>query len=401
MKLVKINEVVNKNLCIGCGICTNFSKDSKIDYNNEGFLTINDYKHVSDEISEETLVNDVCPGIKTYANENRNDYIWGDYNDIYLGYSSNEEIRFKGSSGGTITQTLVYLIENNLVDYVIHIQEDKENVLGNKVVVTNDINKIINNTGSKYCPASPLNEVLMNLDKNLKYAFVGRPCDIVALRNYEKINPDIKDIIVYKISFFCAGTPSIEGTMKILEKFSLKMDDVVEFGYRGNGWPGFTTAVNKEGKEFKMPYDDSWGKVLNRYLHPRCKVCPDGVGMAADLVFGDGWDCDEKGYPIFTEGSGKSLVVVRNNLGQSLINRLISDKKIKVEIFNKENLKFVQPYQYERRTTLTSRVNAMKLFNKAVPKYENGIKKSSQYQSNKKKIRTFLGTIKRIINKRI
>lgn len=401
MKLVKINDVVNKNLCIGCGICTNFSSSSKMEHNEEGFLTVNNYTHESKIISEETLVKEVCPGVKTYSNENKENYIWGDYKDIYLGYSTNEEIRFRGSSGGTITQTLVYLLEKNIVDYVIHIEEDKENVLGNKVVITNDINQIVSNTGSKYCPASPLNEVLTKLEKGLKYAFVGRPCDIVALRNYEKIDPSIKEKIIYKISFFCAGTPSIEGTLKVLEKFSLNRDKVSEFRYRGNGWPGFTTAVNASGEEFKMPYDDSWGKILNKFLHPRCKVCPDGVGMSADLVFGDGWDCDEKGYPIFAEGSGKSLVVVRNNNGEELLNKLVEDKKIKTESFHKESLKLIQPYQYERRTTLTSRLTAMNLFNRTIPKYEDGIKKSSSYQSKKKRLKTFLGTVKRIIKHRI
>lgn len=401
MKLVKINEVVSENLCVGCGICSNFSNKSRMDYNSQGFLTINDYKHQSNEITEENLVNEICPGIKTYSKENKNDYVWGDYNNIFLGYSSNDKIRFKGSSGGTITQILVYLIENKLVDYVIHIQQDEEDILGNKVVITDDISKVISNTGSKYCPASPLNEVLKNLDEKLKYAFVGRPCDIVALRNYEKIDSSIKDIIPYKISFFCAGTPSIEGTMKVLEEFSLNKEDIIDFRYRGNGWPGFTTAVNKSGEEFKMSYDDSWGKILNRYLHPRCKICPDGIGMSADLVFGDGWDCDEKGYPIFTEGSGKSLVISRNDIGEELINKLVKDKKIIIESFYKENLKLVQPYQFQRRTTLSSRITAMKIFNRIIPKYEVAVKKSSEYQSKKKRIRTFIGTVKRILNNRL
>lgn len=401
MEIVKINDVVNENLCIGCGICCNFSENAKMTYTKTGFLNVNDFKHESNEINELTLVNEICPGVKTYVNENTKDYIWGNYEEICIGYSTDEEIRFRGSSGGTITQTLVYLIENNFVDYVIHIQEDEDNLLGNKVAITNDINKIINNTGSKYCPTSPLYEVLKNLNKNSKYAFVGRPCDIVALKNYEKINTNIKEIIPFKISFFCAGTPSIEGTMKILDRFSLNKSDVVEFRYRGNGWPGFTKAINKFGEEFEMPYDDSWGKVLNRYLHPRCKICPDGVGMSADLVFGDGWNCDEKGYPIFIEGSGKSLIVARNKVGQELLNILVRDKKIQREFFNKEDLNLIQPYQYDRRTTLTSRLSAMKLFKRKTPKYEKKIREAAKVQSRKKKLKIFLGTIKRIVNKRI
>ena len=56
-----------------------------------------------------------------------------------------------------------------------------------------------------------------------------------------------------------------------------------------------------------MPYNDSWGKILNKYLNNRCKVCRMGWNPS-DIVYGDGWDCDENGYPIFSEGEGKSIV---------------------------------------------------------------------------------------------
>lgn len=401
MKLVKIEDVLKNNLCIGCGICTNFSDNSKIKYDENGFLKVNNYKHVSNEIDEKTLVKEVCPGVKTYTYANDKDYVWGDFKKLYLGYSLDDEIRFKGSSGGTITQTLIYLLENKIVDYVIHIEQDESNVFSNKVKITNNIEDVLSNTGSKYCPSSPLNEVLKNIDYNLKYAFVGRPCDIVALRNYEKINPSIAKSIIYKISFFCAGAPSINGTLEILKKFSLKKEDVVRFRYRGNGWPGFTTAITKNKDEFKMPYDESWGKILNKYLHKRCKICPDGVGMEADLVFGDGWECDEKGYPLFKEGEGKSLVLIRNSNGEKLINNIQKDSKIKLENFNYKNLKFVQPYQYERRSTLRYRILALKLFNRKLPVYEVSIKKASKDQKIEKKIKTFLGTLKRAFKNKI
>ncbi|WP_300379375.1 hypothetical protein, partial [Clostridium sp.] len=75
--------------------------------------------------------------------------------------------------------------------------------------------------------------------------------------------------------------------------------------------------------------------------------------------------------------------------------------KIIIEEFNYENLKMVQPYQYNRRTTINSRINAMKLFNRNVPNYDKSVFYASKNQSNKLKIKTFIGTVKRIIEKRI
>lgn len=401
MEIKKINEVVKNNLCIGCGMCTNFSDTARIDYSEDGFLVVKNYKHTSKEISEEELTRKICPGINTYSVECEKDAVWGNIKSLNLGYSTDEKIRFMGSSGGTITQTLIYLLENKIVDYVIHIEQDEEDPFGNKVVITDDIDKILANTGSKYCPASPIENIFKNIDFSKKYAFVGRPCDIVSLENYARLNKKVNEAILYKISFFCAGTPSLKGTDKILEKFGLEEEDVKSFRYRGNGWPGFTTAVDKDNKAHTMPYNDSWGKILNKYLNNRCKVCPDGVGIASDIVYGDGWDCDENGYPIFSEGEGKSIIVTRTEKGKELLDKMNNDNKIAVEKFDYKNLKFVQPYQYNRRTSMIYRTSAMKLFGRKLPIYEKAIKAASKEQGSKAKIKTFLGTVKRVIKKRL
>lgn len=401
MKINKIEDIVKENLCIGCGMCTNFSKDSKMTYNEEGFLVAKNYKHTSEEITEEELANNICPGIRTYSIGSDDDPVWGNIKTLNLGYSTNTKIRYNGSSGGTITQTLIYLLQNKLVDYVIHIEQDEKNVLGNKVVITNNINNIINNTGSKYCPSSPIQDIFKDIDFNKKYAFVGRPCDITSIKNYSKINHKINNSIIYKISFFCAGIPSINGTEKILINFGLNKCEIKKFRYRGNGWPGFTTAIDKNNKEYRMSYNDSWGKILGNYINNRCKICPDGVGMSSDIVFGDGWDCDEDGYPIFSEGDGKSIIITRTEEGEELLKSMNRDGEITLENFNYENIKFVQPFQYNRRSTLIYRVKAMELFGRSMPIYEKMIKNASKEQSSKVKIRTFLGTVKRVLKKRL
>lgn len=57
-----------------------------------------------------------------------------------------------------------------------------------------------------------------------------------------------------------------------------------------------------------MTYNDSWGKILGRELGFRCKICPDGIGMLADISSGDSWNTKD-GYPDFTEGDGKTFVL--------------------------------------------------------------------------------------------
>ena len=144
-----------------------------------------------------------------------------------------------------------------------------------------------------------------------EYLFIGKPCDVAAVRQMQQHDPRLKENIPYIVSFMCAGTPSLQGTEQVLDKLEVERKDVTAFRYRGDGWPGLTKATLKNGDERTMTYNDSWGKVLNRHLQTRCKICPDGIGEFADIVCADGWEGDEKGYPSFEEREGNSLILVR------------------------------------------------------------------------------------------
>ncbi len=121
------------------------------------------------------------------------------------------------------------------------------------------------------------------------------------------------------LSFFCAGVPSHAGGLELLAALGLDHGDVASFRYRGMGWPGRATATLRDGSERSMSYHDSWGGILSRHVQLRCKICPDGIGMTADIVCADAWECDDAGYPIFAEAPGVSLIVARTALGAQIV----------------------------------------------------------------------------------
>lgn len=335
MKLLKIDDVLKSNLCVGCGMCTNFSSENKVGYDNNGFFKIYSYNHLDDEIDEKTLVNEVCPGVKTYTYANDKDHIWGDFKNLYLANILDSKISLENSSNEIMIKALIYLLENKIVDYIIYMEKDEESIFYNKMKITNSIDDIMNNESYKHYQSSPLNKLLKNIDSNLRYAFVGKPCDIVALRNYEKINPSIAKNIIYKISFFCTGVPNI-----------------------------------------------------------RCGICPDGVGMEADIVFTDALEKYEKENSIL---KNKSIIITRNSNGEDFLKSLEKNLIINLENFEVNNLKDIQFHQYERRITLKYKILAFKLFNKNLPKYEVAIKKSIKTQSKIKNIEIFKKTFKKIL----
>lgn len=396
-----IQETVKNDLCAGCGLCQSIFGQEKvqIDLDEKGFLRPTILQSLSKE--EEQLFKKVCPGEKIDHDnpESIKDVIWGDYQSLSIGYSNDENVRHIGSSGGVISALLIYLLEEKIIDGVIHIGVNENKPLINEIKFSTTVSEILNNSGSRYSPSAPLININEFLEQSKKYAFVGKPCDVAALKMYAKQDQRVNEKIKYTFSFFCAGVPSMEGTRKILEKFEVKENEVKSFRYRGEGWPGYTKIVTKDNRSFKMSYDDSWGKILNRHLQRRCKICIDGIGEFADIACGDAWYGDEKGYPKFDEKKGRSIIISRNSNSERLLQHAVEKGYLTIEKqLAIEELEKIQPFQFDRRRTLVMKIISMRLFGLNTPKYSSKImRKSASKSTVNKLIKTFLGTSKRIV----
>ena len=138
---------------------------------------------------------------------------------------------------------------------------------------------------------------------------IGKPCDIRVLREYIKEN-NLENTILYLLTFFCAGTPSIDANKKLLNFLNVNKNRIKNLTYRGNGWPGKTTIVQDDGKMYSTEYENSWGNYLGRDLQEICRFCWEGVGEAADISCGDGWYL-ENNRPTFTENLGRNVILAR------------------------------------------------------------------------------------------
>ncbi|OBU27813.1 hypothetical protein C0Z01_08495 [Photobacterium kishitanii] len=389
-----ISKVLNNNMCTGCGLCSD--DDMLID--KAGYLRPSN-NYIVDEISTEC-----CPGvIVSHLNESAPyDLSWGPIISSQRGFSTNNEIREKASSGGGISATLMYLLEQGKVDAVIQIGANKTQPIMNEVYINLTTADVLNCSGSRYSPSSPLSIIRKVLKDDKIYAVVGKPCDIAALRKLKSLNPAYDQKFKYLISFFCAGIPSLIGTRDILAKFGINERDLIEFRYRGDGWPGLTTAKTKEGISQTMTYNESWGTILNKYLQPRCKICADGIGEAADIVCADAWDeSDVAGYPSFEEKDGQSLLITRTDIGKSLIDDMIYNKKISVKEFPIQKISSIQPFQKERKELCFSRLIALRIAGRNVTKFEGYRLLKSAKNQGMKNIRSFIGAFKRSLSNRI
>lgn len=391
----KFNNILKHNLCLGCGLCEAIGKNEGyiMSLTKSGFYKPKCIYERNIEIEEK--ISKVCPAININAPKVKGDNVWGCINNLYTVSSSDSEVRKKGSSGGGISAVCIYILENKIVDGILHVGKISGESIENQLFVSRSRNDVVSNASSRYAPAKVFNEIKDIFEKtNEIFAFVGKPCDIAGLKNYIILNPQFQSRIKYFFSFFCAGMPSYNGTLKLLEQAKQK-ELPYSLKYRGDGWPGYFKAKYKNEDILKVSYEESWGKVLGKHVHPRCKICPDGIGLMADIVFGDAWETPD-GYPDFEEREGKSLAIARTELGYILIKNALKNKNIIVEQLKKDRILKMQPYQYQRRLFVGYRIVVIQFLTMFLLNFRGTgyLKLMAQYPIHKG-IRDSIGTLRR------
>lgn len=356
------------------------------------------------ERDQEQQIAAVCPGLgqEVDAAGRQDDDLWGPYVSMHTGHATDPDLRFTGSSGGGISALLVYLLDQGLVDGVVQTGADSEVPVANMAVLSQSAKNIKDAAGSRYAPSSPLAGLTAQLDSGKRFAFVGKPCDVAALRSLAQQDEKIRQTFPYMVSFFCAGVPSQTGAKAVLQALGTDLEHTKDFRYRGNGWPGQATATNKDGSTRSMSYHDSWGKILSKHVQHRCKICADGTGVAADVVCADAWEVDERGYPLFQERDGISLIVGRTTLGEELIAAATKAGSISTSPFDVAGLAKMQPGQTGRRQALWARLAGLKLMGKSTPHYRGlHIRAAARRNPVKVNLKNFLGMVRRVLQGRI
>ena len=396
-----VEDIVGWRLCVGCGACKSVSKEYPIELANIDDAGIRPY-YTGKTPSVDSQVLKICPGLMVGRYEEDGVNVpwtddWGPILDVWEGYAADEQIRFSGSSGGAATALALYCTEKFGMSGVIHIGEDSRLSLQNRTYISTSREEIVKHTGSRYAPASPCDvaEEITAIDG--KWAFIGKPCDIAGMRNRAVESKLLKERLGCLIGIFCAGTPSTKGTKELIRGMGVDPAEVKSFRYRGNGWPGKTAIVDKSNNVLPVErtYKESWG-FLQKYRPFRCYLCPDGTSEAADISCGDPWY-----RKIGEDENGMSLVIARTKRGQEVISGAISEGYLYLEKRSTEIIAKSQPNLIGKRGSIWGRMAAMRIFGLPVPEYQSvPLFRCWMRLSAKDKIKSFTGTIKRIVGRK-
>ena len=332
---------------------------------------------------------------------------WGEFEKVYVGYSNDPDIRHMASSGGVITSLASYLLDKKLIDGVIHTGKDTDKPWRTKTYCSTTPKEVVDRCGSRYTQSMPLADIFNLTEYGKRYIYIGKPCDVLALTNYFKLDKEFASRFICTISFFCAGAPSENAQMRLLKELDCKPEECIELRYRGDGWPGYATAVNRSGTKTQMTYNDSWGKILGRDIRKSCKFCMNGTGEPADISCGDAWYSKADGTPDFTEGDGRNIIFTRSDIGEKLFEEAVSAGYITASDYSNElgNFKTIQKFQYERKATMMQKCLALKVMFRTAPAYKISslmrVSGAAEGVPFKRKLSIFLGTIKRIVKGKI
>ena len=403
-KVKTIRDVVEWNLCMGCGACVAFCDKEKgvelVDIPTAGIRP----SPGADCISCSRCLA-VCPGVSVDAAEAIDDeperivqnFQVGNYHGLYEGYAADQDIRFTGSSGGILTALSVYALEKGGLDYVVHTGMDKSQPWKNKTVVSRNRRQLLDNAGSRYCTSSPC-EFFNVIEKSEgRCVFIGKPCDVTALAKARRLRPQLDAKVGLALSFFCAGTPCSEAVSDLAGGLGVASDAISSLRFRGHGWPGhFEVQSTKGGEPETMSYLQSW-KTLAKRRPFRCHICPDGMGLLSDITSGDAWNR----YTGEAESDGISHVVVRTGRGRRVLERALEAGYVELTPSTADDIIEAQGIHL-RRTVLFGRLIGMRLCGVPIPRYSNFGLFSSWLRTNPLVMASSIfGTLKRMVVRKL
>jgi coenzyme F420 hydrogenase subunit beta len=345
----------------------------------------------------------ICPGYQVNGNleigrlpkRTEADHEFGPTLEIWEGWATDPEVRFRASSGGILSALSLYCLEVERFGGVVHAGMDPAKPWMNRNHVSRDRAGVLARTGSRYAPSAPC-AGLNDIDENDGlYAFIGKPCDVSAVAELRRRDPPLDARLGLVLTFFCAGTPSTQGTLDLMAGLGAEPRRIDEVHYRGEGWPGrFRMVSGGKAHPKSLSYNESWGR-LTGYRPLRCHLCPDGLGRMADIATGDAWDqFDDNGDP------GRSLVLVRTERGREFLKRARLAGYVTLNRVRAEKVLRAQKNLLSRRHELFGRLSAFRILGVPIPAYEGfSLFRSWLRIGLTLQARTVIGTLTRILQR--
>lgn len=354
MKVVKFNE--KKTFSESSGSTAVVDDNIKMNFNEYGnyeetLLLNEDYeidpmvKDVSPNLNEKINESDMAKNLYNKVDGINFDKRIGYYTSLYVGHVNQGNYRENASSGGMGTWIFKELFEKDLIDGVIHVKEnpDRNSSLMFQYDISESIDEIKAGAKTKYYPVEFSGVLKKVKDLPGRYAIIGIPSFIMAIRLLAEKDAVIKERIKFTIGLICGHQKSSKFAEAMAWQVGIKPGHLKHIDFRKKllDRPASNYGIEMTGlvdgkevtivKPTKELLGQNWGQ---GYFKTKASDFTDDVmNETADITLGDAW------LPEYTKDSrGNNVVVVRNPIIDDLIKEGIKSEKLNFDIVDKETI---------------------------------------------------------------
>ena len=341
------DTVIANGYCVGCGACA-VPEESPFTIGMDEYGQYQSRMNASNVFAKtESDYEKLCPFGATAPNEDEiakqhfaetcdhNTQV-GYYKGVYAGHVTEGEFRNRGSSGGMGTWVLNELLDQGLVDYIIHVKSDVDGGDLNNIPFEYHVSKTLEETQqggkSRYYPIE-LSEVLKTVrNQPGRYAVVGLPCFIKSIRLLQAQDPIIAERVKYCVGLVCGHLKSARYAESLAWQMGIAPPDLkaIDFRVKDPSQPAnrYSTYARGTSGEKVVPtnqlFGADWG--AGAFKYKACDFCDDVFAETADVVLGDAW------LPEYVQDSdGTNVVVTRSDDLQRLIINARSEGRLKLD----------------------------------------------------------------------
>jgi coenzyme F420 hydrogenase subunit beta len=368
-----LEEIVENGLCIGCGLCRSIAGRDQIDF----VMTAQgrERPRARRPLDRAALerINAVCPGTRiggtdtASCNTAMHDTVWGPAERLSIGHASDPLVRFRGSSGGALTARR-FLLSSGRVNFILHVGASKSAPMRSERRLSFDAAAVLDGAGSRYGPVAVLTDFCEILERAEPFALIAKPCDVTAVRNLGRIDARVDRYMRYALTLVCGGASDLRKSEEVLQQFRIHESELALFRYRGHGNPGLTRVETKDGRAFELTYQQLWEDESKWMIQPRCRICPDAIGVEADIAASDVWP---GGSPA-GEDAGFNGIIVRTARGLELYEAAVAAGALTIDhSATYADFDRFQPHQVRKRRAVWARLKALQVTGKPVPQVTN------------------------------
>lgn len=325
-------EVIHPGLCTHCGTCVGLS-DGTLAMESTPWGPIPSTVP-SHQTNLSLVAFEACPGrgvnypdlCNHFFGQQPRNWLVGHYRSVHIGHSLVPDIRRRAASGGVITQTLIYLLERDLIDGAVVVCQGRPKPWQAQPIIAQSVTEIIAASQSVYAPV-PVNVVLPEMELfHGRLAYVGLPDQVASLRRLQQLGHLGAQKVDYVLGPY-VGTNTYFGAIESYLRSNgiQSLDEVAELRYREGEWPGYLQIKTRSGRVLRT------SKFHYNYLTPfyitRSTLhSVDFTNELTDISVGDAW------HPRYeAQGEGFSVVMVRSEKGENVLDAMCRQGLLSLE----------------------------------------------------------------------